>query len=106
MSPPETCKAGQYLEHPAEALAYYRKEGVDRVICERKHMGSRAVIVVCRDEAAAAERFGIAGGRGAIYTRTGRPCFADVVQPQPLRLRRYSFEPADAVRPKPCQQTG
>lgn len=40
-------------------------------------MGSRAVIVVCRDEAAAVERFGIAGSRGAIYTRTGRPFFAD-----------------------------
>jgi protein phosphatase len=78
MSPPETRKEGPYLEHPAEAFAYYRKEDVDRVICERKHMGSRAVIVVCRDEAAAAERFGIAGGRGAIYTRTGRPFFADV----------------------------
>lgn len=77
MSPPETCKDGEYLEHPAQAFAYYRKEGVDRVICERKHMGSRAVIVVCRDEAAAAERFGIAGSRGAIYTRTGRPFFAD-----------------------------
>jgi protein phosphatase len=77
MSPPETCKEGEYLEHPAEAFAYYRKEGVDRVICERKHMGSRAVIVVCRDEPAAVERFGIAGGRGAIYTRTGRPFFDD-----------------------------
>ncbi len=77
MSPPETCKEGEYLEHPSEAFAYYRKEGVDRVICERKHMGSRAILVVCRDEAAAAERFGIAGGRGAIYTRTGRPFFDD-----------------------------
>jgi protein phosphatase len=77
MSPPETCKEGQYLEHPSEAFAYYRKEGVERVICERKHMGSRAVIVVCRDEAAAVEGFGIAGRRGAIYTRTGRPFFDD-----------------------------
>jgi protein phosphatase len=77
MSPPETCKDGDYLEHPAEAFAYFRKEGIDRVICERKHMGSRAVFVVCRDEAAAAERFGIAGVRGAIYTRTGRPFFGD-----------------------------
>jgi protein phosphatase len=77
MSPPETCKAGDYLERPAEAFAYFRREGIDRVICERKHMGSRAVIVVCRDEAAGAERFGITGGRGVIYTRTGRPFFAD-----------------------------
>jgi protein phosphatase len=39
-------------------------------------MGSRAVFVVCRDEAAALDRFGIAG-RGSIYTRTGRPFFSD-----------------------------
>jgi protein phosphatase len=76
MSPPETQKNGEYLEHPAEAFAYFRKEGVARVICEQKHMGSRAVIVVCRDEAAALARFGVAG-RGVIYTRTGRPFFAE-----------------------------
>lgn len=76
MSPPETCAAGPYLEHPAEAFAYYRKVGVERVICERKHMGSRAVLVVCQDEAAARARFGISGP-GAIYTRTGRPFFSD-----------------------------
>ena len=76
MSPSETCPAGPYLEHPAEALAYYRKAGLDRVICEQKHMGSRAVIIACRDAAAALERFGIAGP-GAIYTRTGRPLFSD-----------------------------
>jgi protein phosphatase len=77
MSPPETCKTGDLLEHPAEAFAYYRKASVDCVICEQKHMGSRAVIVVCRDEAAAIERFGIAGSRGAIYTRTGRAFFSE-----------------------------
>jgi len=55
MSPPETCKDGEYLEHPAAAFAHYGKEGIERVICEQKHMGSRAVIVVCRDEAAAIE---------------------------------------------------
>lgn len=77
MSPSETRKDGAYLEHPAEAFAYYRREGIARVVCEQKHMGSRAVIVVCRDEAAAVARFGIAGSRGAIYTRTGRPFFAD-----------------------------
>jgi protein phosphatase len=77
MSPPDACKDGEYLEHPAEAFAHYRKDGIDRVICEQKHMGSRAIIVVCRDEAAAVERFGIGGGRGVIYTRTGRRFFTD-----------------------------
>lgn len=78
MSPPETHKEGPYLEHPAEAFSYFRHQGVPRVICEEKHMGSRAVIVLCKDEAVAARRFGIAGeGIGVVYTRTGRPFFND-----------------------------
>jgi hypothetical protein len=37
-------------------------------------MGSRAVVIVCRDENAARDRFGAADGEtGAIYTRTARP---------------------------------
>ncbi len=78
MSPSETCREGPLLEHPREAFAYYRKNGVPRVVCQEKHMGSRAVLVVCRDAAAAAERFGVrAGKQGVVYTRTGRPFFPD-----------------------------
>ena len=41
-------------------------------------MGSRAVVVVCRDDAVASARFGIERRRrGIVYTRTGRPFFAD-----------------------------
>ena len=41
-------------------------------------MGSRAIVVVCRDAAVARERFGIADRAPAsIYTRTGRPFFDD-----------------------------
>lgn len=41
-------------------------------------MGSRAVVVVCRDEAAALRRFGVAGeGIGIVHTRTGRRFFDD-----------------------------
>lgn len=77
MSPSETAKEGPYLEHPREAFDYYRKNGVGRVVCEEKHMGSRAVLVVCRDEAARARRFRVEEGpMGAVYTRTGRPFFA------------------------------
>lgn len=76
MSPCETSVMDGLLEHPAEALDYYRKNGVERVICEEKHMGSRAVAVICRDEDVARKRFGIDGqGAGAIYTRTGRAFF-------------------------------
>jgi protein phosphatase len=41
-------------------------------------MGSRTVVVVCRDEAAARTRFGVTQPEiGAVFTRTGRPFFND-----------------------------
>jgi protein phosphatase len=76
MSPSETSQREGFLERPEEALAYYRKNGVETVVCEEKHMGSRAVVVICRDEGTAGTRFGVEGeGRGIIYTRTGRKFF-------------------------------
>lgn len=78
MPPAETSPLPGYLEHPAEALAAYRGNGVPRVVCEEKHMGSRAVVVVCRDPSVAAARFGVDDGTtGAVYTRTGRSFFRD-----------------------------
>ena len=59
MSPCETSQTEGLLEHPAEAFAYYRSEGVPQVVCEEKHMGSRAVVIACQDEQAARERFGV-----------------------------------------------
>jgi len=76
MSPCEASHAPGLLEHPAEAFAYYRHAGVPRVVCEEKHMGSRAVVVVCRHEEAARRTFGVTGeGAGICYTRTGRRFF-------------------------------
>ncbi|MBC7818204.1 MAG: polynucleotide kinase-phosphatase [Planctomycetaceae bacterium] len=78
MSPCETSREPGLLEHPAEALAYFQREGVTRVICEEKHMGSRAVVIACRDEAAAQRRFGVLGeGIGICLSRTGRRFFDD-----------------------------
>ena len=77
MSPTETTSAPGLLEHPAEAFAYYRREGIPTVVCEQKHMGSRAVVVICRDEEVARKRFGIIGEGGICYTRTGRRFFED-----------------------------
>lgn len=79
MSPSETSARDGLLEHPDEAFAYYRRAGLGRVVLEEKHMGSRAVVVVCRDPEMAASRFHVPAGsqRGAIYTRTGRPFFSD-----------------------------
>lgn len=78
MSPSETCPEGDALERPAEAFEYYARHGVEAVVCEEKHMGSRAVVVLCGDAEAARRRFGVDDGRaGVVYTRTGRPFFAD-----------------------------
>jgi len=78
MSPSETSALPGLLEHPAEAFGYYRGRGVARVVCEEKHMGSRAIAIVCRDADAAERRFGLPAETGGIvYTRTGRPFFTD-----------------------------
>ncbi|MFC9846807.1 polynucleotide kinase-phosphatase [Streptomyces sp. NPDC060223] len=89
MAPTATSHVEGYLEHPAEAFAQYKEDGVERVVCEEKHMGSRAVVLVCRDAEAARERFGVEGPTGALYTRTGRPFFdsAEVTEEILGRLR-------------------
>ena len=78
MSPCATSDLPNYLEHPAQALNYYKKRGVEKVVCEEKHMGSRAVLVICKDEETATKRFGVQDeGIGVCYTRTGRNFFND-----------------------------
>ncbi|MEV7487647.1 polynucleotide kinase-phosphatase [[Kitasatospora] papulosa] len=89
MAPTATSREEGFLEHPAEAFAQYRADGVTKVVCEEKHMGSRAVALVCRDAGAARERFGTDGPTGALHTRTGRPFLDDTALTEVLlgRLR-------------------
>ena len=88
MSPTGTSKAPDLLEHPEQAFSYYRHEGVPRAVCQEKHMGSRCVIVLCRDEEAARRRFGVLEGEAGIcYTRTGRRFFDDADLERGLRER-------------------
>lgn len=78
MSPSATSEMDGWLERPEEAFQYYKKEGVQHLICEEKHMGSRAVVIVAIDPAVAARRFGVSDGKqGVCYTRTGRAFFND-----------------------------
>jgi protein phosphatase len=97
MSPSETAKEGPYLEHPREAFDYFRKNGVGRVVCEEKHMGSRAVLVVCRDEAARRRRFRVdEGPLGVCYTRTGRSFFtSDALEAELVDRVRAAMERAE-----------
>ncbi|HEY9685069.1 MAG TPA: polynucleotide kinase-phosphatase [Oculatellaceae cyanobacterium] len=79
MSPCETTSENGMLEHPAEAFKFYLSQGVPKVVCEEKHMGSRAVLVVCKSEQVANKRFGVSNeGQGICYTRTGRRFFNDL----------------------------
>jgi protein phosphatase len=66
MAPVATSRRDDLLEHPDEAFAAYTDLGVSAVVCQEKHMGSRAVVLVRRD-----------GEPGAVYTRTGRSFFDD-----------------------------
>jgi protein phosphatase len=78
MSPSDTSKQPALLEHPQEALSYYRHQGVPHVICEQKHMCSRAVVVLCWDESVSQRRFGVVTpALGTVDTPTGRRLFND-----------------------------
>jgi protein phosphatase len=84
MSPVTTSQRPGMLEHPEQAFAAYRADGVTSVLCEEKHMGSRAVLLVCRSPDVPSARFGLPAADaapagpacGAIWTRTGRPFFS------------------------------
>lgn len=88
MSPSETSARDGWLERPEDAFAHFRERGVAQVVCEEKHMGSRAVVALCRDAGAAAARFDARPGEtGAIWTRTGRPFFAETAATEALLSR-------------------
>jgi len=65
------------------------------VVCEEKHMGSRAVLLVCRSADVAPARFGIADeAGGAVWTRTGRPFFGADLTARLLARVRVAAEAA------------
>ncbi|MEX2244463.1 MAG: polynucleotide kinase-phosphatase [Fimbriimonadaceae bacterium] len=88
MSPCETTEVEGYLERPEQALDYFSRYGIESVVCEEKHMGSRAVMVLARDPDVVRERFGIVTGQlGSVMTRTGRRFFDDELTEQGLVKR-------------------
>lgn len=76
MSPVATSTLDGLLEHPLQAFDAFRGDGVAAVICEEKHMGSRAVALIGRSGEAVRKRFGV-DGIGQVWTRTGRAFFSD-----------------------------
>lgn len=100
LSPSEPSKMDSYLEHPSKVFTYYRQEGVEEVICQVKHMGSRALVIICKDDQVAVDRFGLTKpAAGVVYTRTGRKFFRESTWENAFLLRiRKSLEQADFWR--------
>lgn len=95
MAPVATSSRPDLLEHPEQAFDAYRADGVAEVVCEEKHMGSRAVALLCRDLDAARVRFGAPGDvAGAVWTRTGRPFFEPGLTAQLVDRLRATAEKA------------
>jgi protein phosphatase len=93
MAPCATSAQPDLLEHPAEAFAAYQADGIAEVICEEKHMGSRAMLLVCQDESGTSAPFGRPEEMpGAVYTRTGRPFFPAAVTGQLLGAVRKAIK--------------
>lgn len=63
MAPCSTSQRDDYLEYPTEAFQFYLGREQTKVICQEKHMGSRAVLFLKQS------------GEGRCLTRTGRPFF-------------------------------
>lgn len=94
MSPVETSSQEDWLERPEEAFEFYRSRGLGEVVCEEKHMGSRAVAVVCRDMEAARTHFHSDARTGIIYSRTGRPFFDSETESEVLNRLRAAINGA------------
>lgn len=78
MSAPEASSLPGFLEHPTEVLSYFRGTGIEEVICQEKHMGSRAVVIVCKTPDVAKKRFGLPyKSNGMVYSRTGQRFFKE-----------------------------
>jgi predicted kinase len=122
MAPVATSSRDDLLEHPEQAFSAYAAAGVGPVVCEEKHMGSRAVLLVCRSAGDAAARFGVPANlispidptkptstsvistpanpsrasavSGAVWTRTGRPFFPPVLTSTVVDCMREAAEKA------------
>ncbi|MEH7178152.1 polynucleotide kinase-phosphatase [Neobacillus vireti] len=82
MSPtPKASRLEGYLEHPMEAFEYYQSNGVETMVVEKKHMGSRGILFLFKNKEVAKEYIG-RETLGNIYTRTGRAFFKKEVEEQ------------------------
>lgn len=77
MSPtPLPSAVDDYLEHPKEVIEYFRSMGVERMVAEKKHMGSRGILMLFNNKESGLKYVG-RETLGVIYTRSGRKFFHD-----------------------------
>ncbi len=96
MSPVATARRDGLLEHPGQAFDAFRADGVAEVLCEEKHMGSRAVLLVGRSPQALADRFGVPPARA----RSGPGRAGRSSPTSPVDWRPVAWRPVD--RWPPC----
>jgi polynucleotide kinase-phosphatase len=86
MSPtPKASRLEGYLEHPMEAFEYYQSNGVETMVVEKKHMGSRGILFLFKNKEIAKEYIG-RETLGTIFTRTGRAFFKQELEEQIVNL--------------------
>jgi len=79
MSPGGNSEKMDYLEYPTDSFNYFKRHGVKKVICEKKHMGNRAIIIIAKNAESASNAFNASNGEiGVIYTRTAKHFFNDM----------------------------
>lgn len=80
MSPtPIPSSLEDYLEHPREAIDYYRSMGIGRLVAEKKHMGSRGILLLFKSKEVGFKYVG-RETLGVIHTRTGRRFFNEEIE--------------------------
>ncbi|MEI5907699.1 polynucleotide kinase-phosphatase [Bacillus spongiae] len=85
MSPtPQPSALKDYLEHPKEVIEYYRRMGVEKMVAEKKHMGSRGILMLFNSKKSGLKYVG-RETLGVIYTRSGRRFFHDEVESDILK---------------------
>lgn len=93
MSPtPTTSELADFLEHPKEAFEYYREKGVSHVVCQKKHMGSRAYITLYKTEEVAKEYTNIKT-LGKILSRNSAPFFKKDVEEKVVKQLHEDLQP-------------
>jgi protein phosphatase len=85
ISPPTSSNLPGLLEHPSQAFDYYRKKNLVQVAAWACPVGTRVVVVLCRNEEVAQKRFHFPSeSLGSIFTRTARPFFKNAEESQQL----------------------